>query len=470
MNPLELAPERVDRDIGLRGRFRDFVEVAWPHVDPSPFVDGWHIGVISEALEAVQAGQLRKLVINIPPGCMKSLLVCVLWPVWCWVRDPTDSFLASSFDAGLTRRDAGKSLALVQSEWFRRRWGDRVSCAPEAAAGDYANSAGGWRFATSTGGKATGRHPRRRIIDDPTKPQTVSEATLQDAEHYWRNTLASRQQDATKVSTVLVMQRLAVGDLAGIFEAEGGWEILRLPMRYEPERAYSKDPRTQAGELLWPARFPEAETRELERNLGSRVAAAQLQQRPFPEGGTIIKREWIRWYNPKDVPRFSTKIQTWDLTFKDTKKADHVAGQVWGVDEANFYLIDGILERLDFVATCGAILGMSAEHPDAIGILVEDKANGPAVMSMLEDKVSGLVPVEPLGGKGARLNAVAPLFEAGNVWLPIGHPVAELLALHLQAFPNGDVDDDVDACTQVLNHLHGQVLDYEAAMRGLKSF
>jgi predicted phage terminase large subunit-like protein len=468
MNPLDLSPERVDREIGLRGSFYQFVQIAWTQTEKMPLVGAWYIKVICDALEALWRGEVRNLVINIPPGMGKSSLTCVFWPAWVWLREPRAGILSLSVSHEITIRDSGKSLALIHRPWFQARWGDLVAVDPGAGTTKFATHLGGVREAQTFGGQVLGKHPDVVIIDDPIKPQMLSPATLAYAKRFWVDTLSTRAADPKTVRRVCIMQRLHVEDLAGVFIAEG-WELLRLPMRFEPESADPRDQRTKPGELLAPERAGEAEVQKLERN-GERFRASQLQQRPFPEGGAIIKSEWIQWYDPKKAPRFSSKIQTWDLTFKATNDSDHVAGQVWGTDENSFYFIDGILERLDFVATCEAILGMSTHHPDAIGILIEDKANGPAVMSMLETKVAGIIPVEPLGGKGARLNAVAPLFEAKNVFLPIGHPVAEQLALHLQAFPSGDIDDDVDACTQVLNHLHGQVLDYEAAMKGLKSF
>ena len=467
MNAQGIPPlARIDREIGLRGSFYDFVRMAWPAVDNHPFVEGWHIDVICHALERCYRGEIRKLGVNIPPSCMKSMLVSVFWPVWCWMREPGLGFLSTSFDITLTRRDAGKSLALLKSEWFRERWGDLVHVDDGAGVGEHSNSLGGCRFSTSVGSKATGRHPDIRIIDDPTKPKDVSQTTLEAAEAYWNNTLRTRQRDPKTSRTVLIMQRLAVRDLAGILQEEGDWHFVVLPMRYEPQRAYALDPRRTAGELLWPERLGEAEVLELER-MPARDRAAQLQQRPVPEGGAIIKSEWIQWYDPRNTPRFSQKIQTWDLTFKDSKSSHFVAGQLWGVEGPNFYFIDGILERLDFVASCEAILKMSEANPGC-GILVEDKANGPAVISMLKSKIPGIISVEPEGGKDARLNAVSPLFEAKNVFLPKGHPVAEILAASLAAFPAGAQDDDVDACTQVLHHLHEGVVDYAAAMKGLR--
>ncbi len=469
MTPEELlrAPEAAfDREIGLRCSFYEFVKMAWPHILPYEFKDGWHIRLICDVLERCYRGELRKIVINIPPGCMKSLLVGVFWPVWCWVRDPSLGFLATSFDVTLTRRDSARSLQLIQGEWFRARWGDVVWVEDGAGAGEHHNARGGVRFATSIGSKAMGRHPDVRIIDDPIKPQEISPATLADAENYWNTTLRTRQRDPKSVRTVLIMQRLAVHDLAGVFRKEGDWHFVVLPMRYEPgPEAYASDPRRGKGELLWPERFGEPEVQELER-MPPRDRAAQLQQRPVPEGGAIIKEEWIQWYDPKHPPPFSMTLQSWDLSFKGVATSDFVAGQLWGTSGPNYYLVDAILERLDFVGSVKAILAMCTAHPGS-SVLIEDKANGPAVMSALEGKVSGVVAVEPQGGKAARLNAVSPLFEARNVYLPRGNPIAEALALSLQSFPFAPHDDDVDACTQALNYMHANVLDYAGMMRGL---
>ncbi len=457
---------RLDREIGLRGSLYDFVRIAWHVLEPGPFVDGWHIRLICDALERCYRGELRNVAFNIPPACMKSMLVAVFWPVWCWLQEPSLQFFATAYDVTLSYRDSGRALRLVQSEWFRERWGDRVAIHPSAGVGDHTNAAGGGRISTSVNRRGTGRHPDVMLIDDPIKAQEVTPAALAHVEEYWNKVLRSRAKNPKTIRRVLIMQRLAVRDLAGVLAEEGDWHFIVLPMRYELDGAYSDDPRRAAGELLWPERFGEAEVRQLER-MPLRDRAAQLQQRPVPDGGAIIKRSWIRWYDPAKPPRFSQRVQSWDLTFKDTSGSHFVAGQLWGVDGPNFYFIDGVLERLDFVASLEAILRMCAANPGS-SVLIEDKANGPAVMAMLAGKVPGVVPVEPCGGKDARLNAVSPLFEGGNVWLPLGHPVAETLAASLVAFPAGAQDDDVDACTQVLNYLHAQVVDYGAAMAGLR--
>ncbi len=479
MNLAELPTlEEVEREIGLRGSFHDFVKMAWEHAgETSDYVDGWHVGVICGALERLARGEIRNIVVNIPPGCMKSTLVAVFWPVWCWIRNPSWYFFATSYSDSLVHRDSAKSMRLINSPWFRARWGDLVKLDPRAAVGEHRTAHGGTRLSMTVAGGGTGFHPDVVIIDDPIKAQDVTPVTLAAVESYWNVVLRTR--NPTKVRRVLIMQRLAVRDLAGIVMGEGDWHTIILPMRYEPgPRAYALDPRRTAGELLWPERFPEETVQALER-MPPRDRAAQLQQRPVPEGGAIIKEAWIRWYkegasgvgthdDPGPLPtRFDQELQSWDLTFKKTASSDFVAGQLWAVMGANYYLLDGILERLDFVGACTAILKMSEAHP-GVGVLVEDTANGPAVMSMLGNKLPGLIAVKPDGGKEARLNACSPLFEAGNVWLPVGHPIAEALAISLVTFPVGEHDDDVDACSQLLNHLYQGFVDYAAAMANIR--
>jgi len=463
----------LERELGLRGSFYWFVKWAWHLVEADPFVDGWHIKLICDVLERVQRRELRKVVIEIPPGCMKSMLVNVFWPAWCWIRDPSDSFLNTSFDHKLTRRDAGKTLQIVRSEEFRQRWGDRCYIPDDAGATEHKSVQGGWRFTTSTGGKATGNHPKRKTIDDPTKPKNVTPQALQDAIDYWRNTLVSRGAPDV-VTTVCIMQRLAVNDMAGYFEAQGGWHIVRLPMRYEVKDAYPDDPRTTDGELLWPERHSEAAVAELEREMMSRVAAAQLQQRPFPEGGNIIKREWIQWYDPTPDRRhpelvqlpesLHSEMQSWDFAFKDTNTSCKVAGYAGGMHMGNLYLTDGDCDRKDFVESIAAVKAMRIRRPTAEYMLFEPKANGPAIKNSLEKEgVTGIVEVEPDGGKVARVYAAQPFVEGKHLFLPFGIPWALALVESLVAFPTGPWDDDVDAVTQLINYQRTRAVDYDAA-------
>jgi predicted phage terminase large subunit-like protein len=291
---------------------------------------------------------------------------------------------------------------------------------------------------------------------------------------------------------VVIMQRLHERDLSGHLVEKGGYEHLCLPTRFEPERrsvtCVGPDPRQFAGQLLFPKLFPPKVVDEIEsKELGPTGFAGQHQQRPSPEGGGILKKFWWKYWQPKGanlspvtrrdergelVPieameldvtveqlcssaRFDMVLQSWDCAFKDVKTSDFVVGQVWAKQGANKYLLDRVRDRMDCPKTISAIEQLSHKWPRATLKLIEDKANGTAVIQMLRHKIAGLVAVEPEGGKIARAYAVSPQVEAGNVYLP--HPsVAPWVDTLIEAcatFPNGAHDDQVDALTQALNRL-----------------
>lgn len=484
----------VEREIGLRGSFYDFVRMAWPLVEHNrPFVDNWHIGAMCEHLEAVFRGQIKRLVINVPPGSMKSLTTSVMWQPWVWIQDPGWRFILGSFDESLVgKRDGTKVLDIVRSKWFQQRWGDRVGIkGKEPSLGEFYTTRGGMRFATSVGGKVLGRHAHAFVIDDPTKPQTMSDTTLAETRRWKQETTASRLLPGG--AYVLIMQRLHSNDLAGMAEEEneaagGGarYEFLRLPMRFEESQRCTtsigfSDPRKDEGELLWPAYKDETEVSQQEKDMGgagSAVVAAQLQQRPAPAKGLFFEREWFkRW---KKLPeRFDVVIDSWDCSFKDTEKSDYVVGQRWGVREGRFYLIARVRGRWSFSTTLREIKTflLRRDLPKPSAVLIEDKANGPAILDMLQKEVPGLVAVNPEGGKVVRAQAVTPLYEAGTVFHPDpsdlveGVPVNSWVDDHeaeLLKFPKGKNDDSVDSATQALNYLKHKASRFAAAMDQVK--
>lgn len=460
----------LDREILLRGRLADAVPILWPRAEPSEFISGWVVDAICEHLEAVSKNELKRLVINVPPGCMKSRLTGLIWPCWHWLRYPTERFMFASFDASNTLKQSGDALDITSSPWWKERVGDVYFTDLNQARGEYENTAGGYRIATSVAGKATGKHVHIQAVDDPTKPLEASKENLEKAITWWRGTMATRQADAKRFRRLVIMQRLHDMDLSAFCESEG-YEVLRLPMRYEPKAcSYTSvggDLRTTDGELLWPERFPEEAVQTLERELMMH-APAQLQQRPVPEGGSIFKRDWLlrEWsvLPAKNV----TYIQSWDCAFKEDSDSDYVCGQVWAVCGSEYYLCDQVCEQMSFTATVAAIEAMSRKWPEAVTKLIEDKANGPAVIDTLKDKkkIPGITPVNPEGGKLARANAISGLFLAGNVWLPKA-PWVEKYRQEMCSFPRAAHDDQVDATSQALLHLYRNRVNMAKVVEGL---
>jgi len=452
--------EEIDQELAAR-RLREFVRQAWPVVEPSTtFVSGWHLDAICEHLEGVTRGHIRRLLISMPPRHMKSLAVSVFWPCWEWITHPERRWLFCSYAAGLAIRDSLKCRRLLESPWYRARWGNRfVLTSDQNEKSRFENDKTGCRIALGVGGAATGEGGDRVVVDDPHNiREAESETIRQSVLDWWDQVMSTRLNDPRNGAMVIVMQRVHENDLAGHVLRQGGYEELKLPAEYEGSRHRTsigwQDPRQERGELLWPERFAREEINRLKRDLGSYAAASQLQQRPSPAEGGILKRHWWKFY--REAPRkFSELLQSWDCSFKDSSTSDFVVGQVWGRNGADKYLLDQVRGRMDYPATIQAVKRLSEKWPQAHAKLVEDKANGPAVVAMLKHEIAGLIAVNPAGGKEVRAHAVSPQIEAGNVYLP-DPSIAMWINGFIEecaAFPNGAFDDQVDAMSQALVHL-----------------
>ena len=476
--------DEIDRELAVRN-LGDFVRQAWPVIEPStPFVPGWHIDAIVEHLGAVSRGQIRDLLINIPPRHMKSLLVSVFWPAWEWVNWPERRWLYSSYAAQLSIRDSVKCRRLIESAWYQQRWRDRFALTSDQnTKGRFDNNRSGYRLSTSVGGSATGEGGDRIVCDDPHNVQEAESEGVRQATLDWFDIVMSTRVNNPKTSArVVVMQRCHQQDLSGHLLEQGGWEHLCLPAEYEDARRVTSigwsDPRKNHGELLWPERFGIPEVESLKRSLGSYGSAGQLQQRPSPAEGGLIKRHWWRYWQPPGanlppvvirlpdgsqqlidaviVAYVDEQVQSWDCAFKDLETSDYVVGQVWGRRGPNFLLLDQIRGKMDFPTTVKAVVHMSQKWTNTLAKLIEDKANGSAVIQVLANRMLGILPVNPEGGKIARAMAASPLIEAGNVYLP--HPqfmpwVNDFIE-ECAEFPNGAHDDQVDAMTQALLRWH----------------
>jgi predicted phage terminase large subunit-like protein len=338
-------------------------------------------------------------------------------------------------------------------------------------------------MASSVGGAVTGEGGDRIVCDDPHNVQEAeSDAVRRSTIEWWDIVMSTRLNDPKTSAKVVVMQRCHEQDLSGHLLAQGGWDHLSLPAEYEGTPCVTtvgwSDPRSEQDELLWPERFGRDEIDDLKRSLGSYGAAGQLQQRPSPAGGGVFKRHWWRYWRPehlelppvvvrmpdgelRSIPavplptEFDTIVQSWDLAFKDLATSDYVVGQVWGAVRADRFLLDQRRDHMDMPKTLQAIRALSERWPEAWTKLIEDKANGPAVVAALRHEIAGLIAVNPDGGKVARAQAVSPQCESGNVYLP--HPTiapwVDGLIDESAGFPNAAHDDQVDSLSQALNRL-----------------
>lgn len=445
----------------LENDFGGFVRAAWPILEPAtPFLDNWHIDLIAEYLTLVRRREIRRLIINVPPRHMKSLLCTVLFPCWVWTQSPGARFICSSYAETLSIKHSLDRREVIDSAWYQSLWGDRVCFSDDQnAKSEYRNTARGVMIATSTGGSVTGKGCDFLVVDDPHNPTTMlSDAERFTATRHFDITLSTRLDQPKTGAIVVIMQRLHEGDLTGHLIAGEGWDHLVLPSETEAEERrlfpITKEIHVrQAGELLWPERFPDEVLKRAKTRLGSYAYAGQHQQRPSPAEGGILKRAWWKRYDVAPA-QFDQVIQSWDMAFKDSKTSDFVVGQVWGRIGANRYLLDQVRERMSFSQSVHAVRELSAKWPSAVMKLIEDKANGSAIIDVLKRDIGGIIPVTPTESKQARAQAAAPELEAGNYYVP-NNEVGDLLIEEAAAFPNSSHDDQVDCWSQAAARFRG---------------
>jgi predicted phage terminase large subunit-like protein len=431
-------------------------------VDGNAFVDGWVIQAVCEKLEDVSNGRVKRLVINLPPGFSKTTLTGVMWPAWDWITKPWRRWSYVSYDHSLMNRYSSKLIDLVTSPWFIERWGKLIPVSNPAQTEFRTNKDGG-RFNTSFKGRATGRHCHIQVFDDPHKPLHAMGGVSLSYEETWdlmANTFASRAVNPETFSRVIVMQRLHPEDASGKALA-AGWSSLRFPMRFEADNRDPCDRRTEDGEVLNPKRMSPAACDSLEKELeqvDATIWPTQYQQRPTSKAGQIIQAEWIlaNTVGPDDVRSIiAQREQSWDLSFKDAQTSDFIAGQYWGARNGHFFMFDEpVFELASFLQTLARIRAKREEWP-CFACLVEDKANGPAIINVLKSEgASNVEPITPEGSKSERLHAVSPLFKKGRVHFLRG-PWLDRMVKTFSKFPAVRRDDEVDACTQALLHLNG---------------
>lgn len=460
---------------------KQFVTGAWQILEPATDLQwNWHLDVICEYLTLIQEERFRGvfpdhtegIIFNVPPRTMKSLLISVFFPAWVWTTKPERRFMFVSYSEKLSTQHSIYRRAVMESDWYQEKWGNVFRFSKDQnLKHHYENSHRGAMFATGMQSTATGLGGDILIFDDPLNPeQALSDAEREAVNLRFDSTFRSRINDPKTGIKIIVMQRLHELDLTGhvLSKEIARWKHVSLPAIAEkPERVpypmRNEVEERSSGHLLWPERLPQPFLDSQKIGMGSWAFAGQYQQNPAPHDGGIVKRAWVRFY--RELPAaFDYLVQSWDCTFTGSDHSDYVAGQVWGRSGANYYMLPyRIYERLDFAPTRAAIKSCHTLFPKANAILIEDKANGPAVIDELRKELAGVVPVSPQGGKLSRAQAMAPLWEAGSVQLPdpqvFSLPWMETYIHNICTFPRAAHDDDVDATSQALTYMRSRVAD-----------
>ncbi len=456
----------------------DYFKQSWPIIEPNTELqDAWYVGYLAEHLEAVRLRQILRLAVSIHPRSAKSNLITILWPTQVWTLEAWTRFMWASYSQDLSTEHSIKRRRVIESAWYQEKWGSQFQInIDQNRKNIFDNTASGSMIATSAGGTATGRGANILGFDDFINPKEAeSETERKEKIDAYTNTFSSRLNDPKKDAMIIAAQRTHHRDLTGHVLKEGGWTHVELPIVCEKRTKYffplsGREYEREVGDILNPARHDAKTIEQQKRASGSRAFAAQWMGNPSSDEGNMVKRHWWKFYreHPREImAKMQIAAQSWDFAFKDTDDSSWVVGLVGGRIGTKKYICAEIREHMDFSKTCAMVKTTTANWPMTTFKFYEDKANGPAVKSALASKVAGLIAVEPLGSKAARMSAILPDIEAGDVLLPYpfdeaGAVLAEFQWVvdyieELAHFPE-EPNDRGDATSQLVVKLNNVIL------------
>ena len=456
MSPLE----QEALSVLLRRDFYGFAQKVFTTLNPgTPFTRGQHIRLVAEWMTFMREGTQGRMIINLPPRHLKSVLGSIALSAWLLGHNPSLQIICVSYSAEFSNKLSRDTRTIMESRWYRAMFpGTRLV---RSAANELTTTAHGCRMATSVDGVLTGRGADL-IIDDPLKPdEALSDTQRAHVNEWFDGTLYSRLNDKRKGNILLIMQRLHEDDLTGHLEAKGGWDQLVLPAIAEEDidvviKTESGPLRfcRKAGEALHPEREPLETLHTIRQTIGEYNFAGQYQQRPAPRDGGMVKRAWFKSYTEAERPeRFGLVLQSWDTANKTTELSDYSVCTTWGVDGQHLYLLDVFRGKLEFPELKRAVRERAALH-GAGTVLIEDKASGTQlIQELIVDGMHAVKAYKPEGSmdKVMRMHAQAGTIENGFVHLPNRAEWLDAYLHEMTTFPHAKHDDQVDSTAQALH-------------------
>lgn len=441
-----------------RRDFRTFAMRASPIVNGEPLIPNWHIDAVCYKLDQVARGESKRLLICLPPRCLKSYLVSICFSAWLLGRDPKAKILCASYASSLSEKLSIDTRNLMQDPWYRSVFPATALSLGKLSKEEFATTAGGNRLATSVGGTLTGRGGSHIIIDDPLKASDAySEAARKSCLDWFKTTVQSRLNNPKTGSIIVVAQRLHAEDLAGHLIGAGDWDQLILPMEApaDYEMDVLRDGRkalVQRGRLLQPERHGPEELARIRREMGDRDYEAQYNQAPLPPGGALFKRSWLgRYANPLELELYEGIYQSWDTAYDVGESNDYSVCTTWGVIKGEFHLLDVYRRRLEFPDLQHAVLALQKKWR-ARAVVVEAVGSGKSLAQNIKRSQDALwlKTLHPASSKDHRASQQCVKFEGGCVRLPEAADWLPDFETELLTFPNGKHDDQVDSVVQFL--------------------
>jgi predicted phage terminase large subunit-like protein len=443
----------------LRNDFVAFTHRSYLELYPAKsFEANWHIDVIAEKLEAVRNGKINRLIINIPPRSLKSILGSVVFPAFVLGHNPSVEVLCTTYGQDIANDLALPCRSLMQSRFYQALFPTRLSEERQAVE-EFKTTAGGARRAVSWGGAILGRGADFIVIDDPIKPEDANSEARRNAVNEAFHTSIAPRLNKESAAIILIMQRLHANDLSAFVQKSEHWEVLAVPALAERDEVYKirtpyggRTVRRPEGQALQPKRFSASFLKGKREGQGARTFDAQYQQKPHGAESAIIQREWLAWYDDNTKPsEFNTILQSWDTATKPAEGNSYNVCTTWGIRENRFYLLDVLRERLGFRELKLKAISLANIHKPTT-IVIEEQSSGSPLMSELEAKGFPVQPIPPgSASKAERLYARSNIFENGRVLLPRKASWLDVYVDEITTFPDSDFSDQVDSTTQALS-------------------
>jgi predicted phage terminase large subunit-like protein len=406
------------------------------------------------------SGKTRRLIINVPPRHLKSLLASVALPAFYLGHNPAAQIICVSYAQELAEKLARDCRSVMMSAWYKAIFPMTRLSTQRPSVQELITTRHGFRLATSVGGILTGRGADLMLIDDAAKPEeAISEALRKRVNDWYNSTAVSRLNSKQNSCVVIISQRLHEDDLVGHVLEQEDWDVLKLPAIAERDEEYEIEAlgrrrrfTRRAGEPLHPAREPKEVLDAIRRSVGEFNFAGQYQQAPIPLGGGLVKREWLRTYAPGERPElFDLIAQSWDTANKPTEFSDFCVCTTWGIKGSNIYLLDVLKKRMDYPELKRAVRAQAEAHKASV-VLIEDRASGTQlIQELISEGLHTIKRYVPAGDKQMRLYAQTATIENGFVYLPREAPWLADYLHELTTFPNSKYDDQVDSTSQALD-------------------
>ena len=382
-SPPRSTADRVLLQAICRQDFPSFIHRCFNSLTPGQqFAMNWHIRALAYRLEQVRLGKIRRLIVNMPPRSLKSIIVSVSWPAFVLGHDPTKRLIVVSYASELATKHSNDCRSILTADWYRGLFpSTRISRTKNTEA-EVTTSRHGFRLSTSVDGTLTGRGGDIIVIDDPLKPiDALSDSKRERVNNWYANTLLSRLDDKQTGAIIIVAQRLHVEDLSGVLSrASDEWTVLDFPAIAERDEIVfigeNEYHSRQVGDVLHPEREPKEILGQIRTQLGSDIFSAQYQQQPMPPGGALIKRNWLRRYSHLPTRASSSYVvQSWDTASKPGESNDYSAATTWLVHDGGYYLVDVLRDRFDYPTLKSRAIAYAKTY-QPVKILIEDTGVG----------------------------------------------------------------------------------------------